>query len=63
MRIQEYNAPRQSTTLDYSVNVYKFGNFIKCLRYEGYSGMAMMDEVVDLKRYTYNPSDGYTLDW
>ena len=63
MRVQEYTVPRQSTMLDYSVNVYKDGEFVKCLRYEGYSGTAMHEEVRDLRHYTYKPADGYKLEW
>jgi hypothetical protein len=63
MQVQEYNTPRQSTMLDYSVNVYKDDLFVKSLRYQGYSGTSMHEEVRDLRNYTYRPSDGYRLEW
>ena len=63
MEPKVYKAPRTSTMLDYAVNVYKDGEFVKCLRYQGWSGTAMMEEVRDLRHYTYKPSDGYTLEW
>ena len=63
MRVQEYTVPRQSTMLDYSVNIYQNDEFVKCLRYEGYSGTAMHEEVRDLRHYTYKPEDGYRLEW
>lgn len=63
MRVQEYTVPRQSTMLDYSVNIYQNDEFVKCLRYEGYSGTAMQEEVRDLRHYTYKPEDGYRLEW
>jgi len=63
MKVQTYRTPRQSTMLDYAVNIYKDGKFIKCLRYEGWSGTAMHEEVRDLRHYTYKPADGYTLEW
>ena len=63
MKIQEYNEPRESTMLDYAVNIYKDGKFVKCLRYQGWSGTAMHEEVRDLRRHAYKPDDGYTLEW
>lgn len=63
MQIQEYNTPRKSTMLDYSVNIYKDDKFVKCLRYEGYSGTAMHEEVRDLRNYTYRADAGYRLEW
>jgi hypothetical protein len=63
MQVQEYNEPRSSTMLDYSVNVYKDDLFVKSLRYQGWSGTAMHEEVRDLRHYTYKPSEGYRLEW
>ena len=63
MKVQTYTTPRESTMLDYSVNIYKNGKFIKSLRYQGWSGSAMHEEVRDLRHYTYKPAVGYTLEW
>ena len=37
--------------------------FVKSYPYRNYSGNAMMDEVKDLKRSLYKPSDGWRLDF
>ena len=63
MRVQILKTPGQSKILDYYVNVYKDGEFVECLRYEGWSGTAVHEEVRDLKRYEYPPGEGYILVW
>lgn len=37
--------------------------FVKSYEYSNYSGNAMMDEVKDLKRTLYPPSEGWRLDF
>jgi len=63
MEVQKLDTPGQSKMLDYHVNVYKDGEFVECLRYQGWSGTAMHEEVRDLRHYIYKPADGYTLEW
>lgn len=59
-KIHVLDHPRDSSMLDYTVNIYKDGQFVKAYRYEGYSGNAMMDEVKDLNK-KYPESEGYQL--
>lgn len=62
-KVTLHNTPRESTMLDYAVNVYKAGVFHVCHRYEGYSGTDVHDEVKYLKRTVYPQSEGYSLEW
>lgn len=62
-KVTLYNETRESTVLDYAVNVYKDGVFVICHRYEGYSGVDVHDEVKYLKRVVYPKSEGYTIEW
>lgn len=62
-KIHTLNQPGVSQMLDYVVNVYKDGKFVRAFRYEGYSGNAMYDEVKYLQSVTYPPSKGYRLEW
>ena len=63
MTITYHKKPRQSQYLDYAANIYKNGKFVTCIRYEGYSGYAMHDEVKWLKQFEYPKSEGYTIEW
>jgi len=59
-KVHVLDHPRQSSILDYTVNIYKDGQFVKAYRFEGYSGHAMMDEAKELQKQF--PSDeGYQL--
>lgn len=63
MKVSIRDTPGVSSMLDYAVNVYKDDEFVICLRYEGYSGTAMQEEILDLRRLQYKPSEGYVLEW
>ncbi len=51
--------PRNSQMLDYAINIYKDGKFVKCYRFEGFSGHAASDEAKCLSN-EYPASEGYT---
>jgi hypothetical protein len=61
-KITYLNSPRESQILDYAVNVYKDNEFVICVRYEGYSGTAVHDEVKDLSK-KYPAQQGYRIEW
>ena len=63
MKVSIRDTPGVSSMLDYAVNVYQDDEFVVCLRYEGYSGAAMQEEILDLRRLRYKPSEGYVLEW
>jgi hypothetical protein len=48
--------------LDYVVNIYCKGQFVKAYRFQGFSGTAVHDEIKYLRRQ-YPEDQGYTLDW
>lgn len=62
MPITILNEPGSSKMLDYHVNIFKDGTFVKCYRFEGYSGRAVHDEIPDLRK-TYPRSEGYEIEW
>ena len=61
-KITYLNSPRESQILDYAANVYKGNEFVICVRYEGFSGTAVHDEVKDL-RTKYPAQQGYRIEW
>lgn len=63
MKVEQYLEPRQSTMLDYAVNVYKDGVFQICHRFKGWSGTAVHEEVRFMKQNQYPVSEGWTLEW
>lgn len=63
MTVQKlYDAPRKSTMLDYAVNVYRDGEFVVCLRHEGWSGSAVHEEMRFI-REEFPASEGYEVIW
>ena len=55
---------------DHTLYIYKADKrtksgerFVKSYDYKGFSGNAMMDEVKDLKQFTFKPADGYSIKW
>jgi hypothetical protein len=58
-----FNQPISPKWPDYGCNVYKNGEFIVAHLYENYSGYAMADEVMYLRRFEYPSSEGYTIEW
>ena len=63
MSYQIFSAPVSRKWPDYGCNIYKDGIFVEGRIYANYSGNAMMDEVKDLKWFTYKPADGYKIEW
>jgi len=63
MAYQTFSTPVSPKWPDYGCNIYKDGVFIEGRIYPNYSGNAMMDEVKDLKRFTFKPVDGYNIEW
>jgi len=61
--VQILNTPGQSKMLDYYVNIYKDDVFVECHRFQNWSGTATQESVMDMRRYTYKPEDGYRLEW
>jgi hypothetical protein len=47
---------------DYAANVYRGNEFVICVRYEGYSGTAVHDEIKFL-REEYPAQQGYRIEW
>jgi hypothetical protein len=62
-KVTHYAFPRESQMLDYAVNVYKNGEFVVSIRYQGYSGTDVHDEVKWLKNNQYPESEGYEIKW
>lgn len=62
MKVTYHTFPLTSKMLDYAVNVYQNDTFVKCIRFEGYSGTAVEEEVRWLKK-DYPASQGYQLKW
>jgi len=63
MTYQIFSTPISPEWPDYGCNIYKDGVFIEGRIYPNYSGNAMMDEVKDLKRFTFKQVDGYDIEW
>jgi len=61
-RITHHKAPRQSQMFDYAANVYQGNEFVICVRYEGYSGTAVHDEIKFLRK-EYPVDKGYRIEW
>jgi hypothetical protein len=61
-KVHTLTQPGVSQMLDYVINIYCKGRFVKAFRYEGYSGTAVHDEAKDLAKQ-YPASKGYTLEW
>jgi hypothetical protein len=53
----------ESRSGDYYANVYKDDQFVIGIHYKMFSGRSTHEEIIDLKRYTYKPEDGYRIDW
>ena len=63
MQVQRYyDAPRESGILDYAVNIYKDDKFFLCIRYEGWSGTAVHEEIPEIKK-EYPASNGFRVEW
>ena len=63
MHYKTFATPVNPKWPDYGCNIYKDGIFIESRIYPNYSGTAMMDEVKDLKWFTFKPADGYSIEW
>ena len=62
MKITQQDTPGTSRMLDYYVNIYHMGVFQHSIRYEGFSGTAMQEEITEL-RVRFPLAQGYSLEW